>query len=195
MPFTWAVSIAVNAPTLATAWNEYRTQLNLEYAAHTLTRPGCVSGAGWTLLPVSAGGSITDAQIDEIRTVIDYYDDNASHCTTYYADAHTGDHPANKGVEDTHNTDYNGSEDVHYFSPYHSPENGAELTGNLGTYNSGHNDADFGTHHATNNATDRTDNDGSFYTGYDSDHNGTEHASNENINYGSYRPTTYVGVT
>ncbi len=121
MAFSWTQDVSVGASIDAADVNEIKTNLDSIYSELGITRTGCVSGAGWTELPVSAGDPITSAQFQEMRDVTDYAYDNK--CPTYFSGAQAS-------------VDF-GDNNVHLFG-YDSTVYTGQYSGVNGGYNAGH---------------------------------------------------------
>lgn len=88
MAFSWVQSVSIGASIDAADINEIKTNIDSIYTYLSLTRAGCTSGAGWTVIPVSVGNIITSAQFKQLRDVADYAYDRR--CTTNWASYDSG---------------------------------------------------------------------------------------------------------
>jgi len=72
MPYSWTEDISPGASIDAADINEMKQALDDIYSDHSLTYPGCASGAGWVALPVNPGDPISSTQFYELRDRTDY---------------------------------------------------------------------------------------------------------------------------
>lgn len=126
MAFDWTEDISVNASIDADDINEVKTNIDTVYTYRSITRTGCGSGAGWSELPVSVGGPIESADMQELRDAADYAEDNI--CGTNFNGEHLTENQTNNvSVFTTHV----GAEDNGDESTDRSSEHTAYLTSNL----------------------------------------------------------------
>ena len=132
MAFTWR-SLSAGDSIENEDFNEIKTNMDTIYTSMGISRPGC-TGPGWTLLPVSDGGAITSAQMQQIRDVIDYADTNSCPANNgaYNTYVYSGQ---NAIVDSSYNGYVDGSDMATYCSTHRATVWSSYNTGVKWTYN------------------------------------------------------------
>lgn len=136
MAFSW-ISISAGTTKLDDAhMNEVKTNVD------TLTSQLGISAYSWTVLPVSAGGKATAAQITQLQAAIDYVD-SENYCATHYSSYNNGvdatqnisrDVTHNASADATHNATYNNGYDVTVYATRLTTQDAAHYPGYYSAY-------------------------------------------------------------
>ena len=179
MSFTWT-SISVGTILRGNHWNEIKT--NIDTLANNLG----IATYNWTRFPVSAGDSVDDLDISELRSAVDYiYDNNV--CIADHATHHVAVDNSQLSFNLNSNcSNYDSSDDITIHGSYNEAVDSSQNTGDYATHDSTVDSGDDATINDTQYSGDYSTYDSTVNNGQDTTINGTENTG--------YCATRYTAV-